>query len=140
MGLVGPCWVFWFRTHNELNMYLVGNRGLPPMTMKCLLWGTLPMLGSQMTRESWFLTLPHRLLMLGHRNQSLYPLSSLPSHTFKSPPPQWCCLPSNILEYPPPSLSPPSPLLLDSGSQCSCGNIKPKEIETTIQLFVVFGL
>ena len=21
---MGPCWVFWFRTHNELNTYLVG--------------------------------------------------------------------------------------------------------------------
>lgn len=52
--------------------------------MKCSLWSMPPMLGSQTTRESWFLTSPHRLLMLSRRNHPLYPSSSLPSHTFQS--------------------------------------------------------
>ena len=30
MDLVGPCWVFQFRTHNELNTYLVGKWGFTP--------------------------------------------------------------------------------------------------------------
>ena len=65
------------------------------------------------------------------------PISHLPI-----PPPRWCRLPTDELDYPSPSslLSPPSLLLLSPQSRCCCGNIKPEGIEATIQPFVVFGL
>ena len=57
------------------------------------------------------------------------------------PPPRWCRLSTDTLNYP--SLlscgSPPSSLPLDPQSRCCCGSMKPEKVDTITQPFVVFG-
>lgn len=64
------------------------------------------------------------------------PISYLPI-----PPPRWCQLSTDVLSYPSPPLSnfPPSLLPLDSSSRCCCGGMKPENVDTITQPFVVFG-
>ena len=66
------------------------------------------------------------------------PVSFLPV-----PPPRWCRLPSDSLDYPsPPSYdSLPLHLPLDLLSQCSCGLLKPPGITMGVQRqYTIFGL
>ena len=66
------------------------------------------------------------------------PVSFLPV-----PPPRWCRLSSDALDYPSPPRydSLPSHLPLDLLSRCSCGQLKPPEITIGIQQqYTIFGL
>lgn len=66
------------------------------------------------------------------------PVSFLPI-----PPPRWCRLPSDSLEYPSPPRydSLPSFLPLDPLSRCSCGLLKPCGITTGVRRrYTIFGL
>lgn len=64
------------------------------------------------------------------------PISYLPV-----PPPRWCRLSTDILDYPSPLLiSPPLLLPLNSHSRCCCGNVKPESVDTATQSFIIFGV
>ena len=65
------------------------------------------------------------------------PISYLPI-----PPPRWCRLSTDVLDYPSPPqyVSLPSLLSLDPQSRCCCGTVKPERVDTITQPFVIFGI
>jgi len=81
-------------------------------------------------------------LDIGSDRPSPIPVVKSPISYLPIPPPRWCCLSTDVLDYPPPpsSVSPPSPLPLCSQSRCCCGSVKPERVDTTTQPFVVFGV
>ena len=87
---------------------------------------------------------PDLVLDVSAENPSPVPSSMKQAVSFLPiPPPRWCRLPSDMLDYPSPPRydSLPSDLPLDSLSQCSCGSLKPLEITTgTRRKYTIFGL
>ena len=65
------------------------------------------------------------------------PISYLPI-----PPPRWCRLSTDQLDYPspPPYASPPPLLSLDPQSRCCCGSVRLESVNTVTQPFVIFGV
>lgn len=63
------------------------------------------------------------------------PISYLPV-----PPPRWCRLSTDVLDYPSPCAPPPLLLPLDSHSRCCCGSVNPGSVDSTTQSFTIFGI
>jgi len=78
---------------------------------------------------------------IGPHKSSPVPFVKSPISYLPVPPPRWCHLSTDVLNYPPPSsLSSPLLLPLDPRSQCCCGSVKPEGINTITQPFVIFGV
>lgn len=78
---------------------------------------------------------------VGPDKSSPVPFVKSPVSHLPIPPPRWCRLSTDVLNYPSSSsLLPPLLLPLDAQSQCCCGSVKPESIDTTTQSFVVFGV
>ena len=65
------------------------------------------------------------------------PISYLPI-----PPPRWCRLSTDVLDYPSPPqyVSLPSLLSLGPQSCCCCGTVKSERVDTITQPFMIFGI
>ncbi|KAF9781510.1 hypothetical protein BJ322DRAFT_1010699 [Thelephora terrestris] len=70
------------------------------------------------------------------------PLVKAPIFYLPIPSPHWCRLATDTLDYASPlsSIPPPSLLTFDSKSWCCCGSVRPEDVDTTTQSFVVFGV
>ena len=79
---------------------------------------------------------------IGLDKSSPVPFVKCPISYLPIPPPRWCRLPTDTIDYPSLSspLSSPSLLPLDPQSRCCCGSMKPESINTTTQQFIVFGV